>query len=426
MVTLSELFAVGCYVTILFLIGFFASRRHQTASDFLIGGRSLNFLLTALAAHASDMSAWLFIGLPFLIFTEGLFKVWNAVGLIVFMFLNWLIIATRLRIKTEEYNSLTLSSFFESCFNDTTGLIRIFTAVMAFIFYTIYITAGTIGMGLIINALFGIEYTVAISIGLSLTVLYLFIGGYRGLAWVDCFQALFLLAVILFVPFFLWPKVGGLQGISNAFATKHLTFEIVPDLSFTAIGSLLFFIVHWGVGYFGQPHIITKFMGIKDPSKLRKSMVVGITWQTLALGAAALIGVIAVSYFSGRVVNPELIFVTMVKETFPPIITAFVLCAVLAAILSTMDSQILILASTLTEDFYKRIFRKNAGSKELLWVSRLFVLLAAALAYIIALMRLETIYGLVFYAWAGLGASFGPLVIFALFSKKTNKYGAWR
>ncbi len=424
MIAFPQLLAIGCYITILLVIGFLASRHHQTASDFIIGGRSLNFFLTALAAQASDMSAWLFIGFPFLIFTRGLFNVWNGVGMVLFMFLNWVFVAKRLRIKTEEYASLTLPSFFESRFRDTSGMIRIFTSIITLVFYIIYVTAGIIGMGLIIETLFGIDYRVGITIGTSLTVVYLFIGGYRGLAWVDCFQALFLLCVIIAVPAIIWPKVGGWAGISIAFAERSLPIDLLPNFSLATISSLLFILIHWGLGYFGQPHIITKFMGIKDPKKLYKSTIVGVSWQTIALGASTLIGMIGVPYFSKGIANSELIFVNMVKENFPLVVMSFILCAVFAAILSTLDSQILILASNMTEDFYRKIIRKKAGSKELLWVSRFFVLLTAVVAYAFALGKVDTIYRLVFYAWAGLGASFGPILLFALFSKKTNKYGA--
>ncbi|MEM7175558.1 MAG: sodium/proline symporter [Chlamydiota bacterium] len=425
MISVQELIAIFCYIAILFVIGIWSARRHQTASDFLIGGRSLNFYLTALSAHASDMSAWLFMGLPAKIFSQGLFESWFAIGLLLFMFLNWLLIAPRIRIKTEEYNSLTFSSFFESRFHDTSGVIRIFTALISLLFYTVYLTAGAIAMGDIIQILFSIDYSVGMTIGLCLVAIYLFIGGYRTLAWVDCFQALFLLGIIVIVPIAIVTKIGGWHKVSVAFTNRDLSLSLLPDSMGHSTSTLFILLLSWGIGYFGQPHIVTKFMGIAQPSHLRKSMAIGMTWQLIALSAATFVGVIGVAFFTQGVLNPEYVFINMVKDSFPPMISAFILCAVLAAILSTMDSQMLVLASSLTEDFYKRILRKTAGSKELLWISRLFILMIALFVYGLALFKIGGIYNLVAYSWSGLGASFGPLLIFALFSKKTTKYGAW-
>ena len=420
-----ELFAIIIYVAILFTIGFFSYRKNQTATDFIIGGRSLNYWVTAMAAHASDMSSWLFMGFPAVIFLGGLFNAWFAVGLTLFMFLNWLFIAPKVRVKTEEYNSMTFSSFYESRFHDTSGLIRITTAVMSLIFYTIYISSMIVGLGLLLETLFGISYHVGISVGILVVIPYLFIGGYTTLAWIDLFQGIFLLLVIVIVPFLILPKVGGFEGVGEALKANNLSLSMIPNTKPSTLLSILFSIFGWGIGYFGQPHIVTKFMGIKKVSNMRKSMAVGMTWQVLALGSATLIGLIGVAYFKGHLDDPERVFVNMVHDTFPPIIMAFILCGVLGATLSTMDSQILVLASSLTEDFYKRIFHKNATSKELLWISRLFILIVAAISFIIAFFKISTIYSLVFFAWAGLGSSFGPLLIFGLYTKFANKYGAW-
>jgi len=420
-----ELFAIIIYVAILFTIGFFSYRKNQTATDFIIGGRSLNYWVTAMAAHASDMSSWLFMGYPAVIFLGGLFNAWVAVGLALFMFFNWLFIARKVREKTEEYNSMTFSSFFESRFHDTSGLIRITTAVMSFIFYTIYISSMIVGLGLLLETLFGISYPVGISVGILVVIPYLFIGGYTTLAWVDLFQGLFLLVIVVIVPLIILPKVGGFAGMKAALEANHLSLSMIPDTKPSTLWGIIFTLCGWGLGYFGQPHIVTKFMGIKKASNMRKSMAIGMTWQVLAVGSATLIGLVGVAYFKGTLDNPELVFVKMVHDSFPALIMAFILCGVLGATLSTMDSQILVLASSLTEDFYKRIFHKNATSKELLWISRLFILIVAAISFIIAFFKISTIYSLVFFAWAGLGSSFGPLLIFGLYTKFANKYGAW-
>jgi len=425
MSNISELAAIIFYIFILFTIGFLSYRKHQTASDFIIGGRSLNYWVTAMAAHASDMSSWLFMGFPSVIFLGGLFNAWFAIGLTLFMFLNWYFIAPKIRTKTEEYNSMTLSSFFESRFHDTSGLIRITTAIMSCIFYTIYISSMTVGLGLLLETLFGTSYYIGISAGMLVVIPYLLMGGYSTLAWIDLFQGLFLLLIIVIVPLSILPKVGGFAGIAHALKTHNLSLSMLPNTNFQTIWAIVFSIFGWGFGYFGQPHIITKFMGIKKVSNMRKSMTIGMIWQILALGGATLIGLIGVAYFKGYLNNPEQIFVKMVYDIFPSLIMSFILCGVIGATLSTMDSQILVLASSLTEDFYKRIFRKNSTSKELLWVSRLCILIVATIAFIIAFFKISTIYSLVFFAWAGLVSAFGPLLIFGLYTKFANKYGAW-
>lgn len=425
MIPISELSAIAIYVAILFVIGFWSYKGHKTADDFIIGDRSLNFWLTALAAHASDMSSWLFMGFPAIIYMGGLFNAWFAIGLILFMFLNWLIVAPRIRTQTEEYNSLTFSSFFESHFHDTSGLIRIFTAVMSFVFYTIYISAGIVGLGLLIETLFNIPYHLGITIGIFVIVPYLFIGGYTTLAWLDLFQGFFLMIVIVAVPLFVLPQIGGMAGVSSALDAYHLSKSLLPNLKLETFWKIFLGLCGWGIGYFGQPHIITKFMGIRKVTDMRKSMAVGMSWQVITMCFATLIGLVAVAFFKGTLDNPELAFVLMVKQTFPAMMMAFILCAVLAATISTMDSQILVLASSLSEDFYKRIFRKTASQKELLWVSRVFVLVVTIVSFSIAFFKISTIYSLVFYAWSGLGSSFGPLILFSLYSKKANKYGAW-
>ena len=409
------------YFAILITIGFLAKKRKQTAKDFLIGDRSLNFWLTAFAAHASDASSWLFLGLPAMIFTKGLFSSWMAIGLIIFMFLNWQIIAPRVRRATEKYNSMTFSSFFESRFADTSGIIRIVTALMLFAFYIIYISAGVVGMGILLQSILGISYQLSTLIGLCLIIPYLFAGGYLTLAWTDLFQALFLLMAIISVPLIAFT---GWEPIQYALTSHHLSDSLFPNFSGYTLLTIFFAITSWGLGYFGQPHIVTKFMGIANPKHIPKAKYVGMTWQIITFSGAVLIGLEGIAYFT-HLKDPETVFIRMADYLMHPFVAGLMLCGVLAATISTINSQILVLASSLSEDFYKRIWRKNASSKEMLWASRVFIVLAATFAYAIAAFRISTIYELVFFAWSGLGSSFGPLMIAALFAKKINKYGAF-
>lgn len=422
---LYELSAVILYFILVLSVGVFSYKKHISAADFLIGGRSLNYWLTALAAHASDMSSWLFMGYPSLIFTGGIFNAWAAVGLILFMFLNWQLIAPRVRIATEKYNSLTFSSYFESRFSDPSGMIRVFTALMSLIFYTIYISAGFVGLGILSETLFGINYHLGVILGIVLIIPYVFIGGYLTLAWIDLFQGIFLLSVIILVPLYLLPSVGGWEGIVQNLTQKNLTTELLPNVDMTTVWNIFLIMAGWGLGYFGQPHIITKFMGIKYVREIPKSKWIGMVWMTSALTAATLVGLLGIAYFHQGILNSEYLFIEIVKQSFHPFFVGLILCAVLAATINASSSQILVVSSSLTEDLYKKLFHKEASSRELLFVSRAGIVLVTALAFLISYGKVSSIYSLVFYAWSGLGSSFGPLLLLSLYCKNINKYGAW-
>jgi sodium/proline symporter len=420
-----ELSAIAIYFILILCVGIFSYRRHLSAADFIIGGRSLNYWLTALAAHASDMSSWLFMGYPAVIFIGGISNTWAAIGLIVFMFLNWQLIAPKIRIATEQYNSLTFSSYFESRLADSSGTIRIFTAVMSLLFYTIYISAALVGLGILFETLFQISYNTGILLGILIVIPYVFMGGYLTLAWIDLFQGFFLLSVIVIVPLYLLPSVQGWQGILSALKEKHLSSHLISDFSSASLWSVFATLAGWGLGYFGQPHIVTKFMGIKNVHEISKSKWIGMSWMVISLAAATLIGLVAIAYFPHGLQDPEQVFIEIVRDNFHPFVVGFILCAVLAATINAMSSQVLVLSSSLTEDFYKKLFKKDASSKELLLVSRVGVITVSLIAYTIAYAKISTIYSLILYAWSGLGASFGPLLLLTLYSKKINKYGAW-
>lgn len=413
------------YFIVLIGVALLSLRKQNDESDFIIGGRSLNFWLTALSAHASDMSSWLFLGYPALIFTTGMSGAWAAIGLVVFMFLNWHLIAPKIRTVTEQTNSLTLSSYFETRYGDTSGSIRLVSAVMSVLFYTFYITSGLVGMGILVESLFGLHYILGISIGLFIVVLYVFLGGYRTVAWIDLFQGFFLLGVIALIPTILIVRAGGFGPIMDAVSNAHLTTSLIPNFSFKSLTDQVMVALGWGLGYFGQPHIITKFMGIRQVSDMYKAKYLGISWQTIALASATAIGLIGVYVFPGGIHNSERVVLDIVKATLPTFFAGLTLCAILAATTNVMAAQILVVASNLSEDFYRRLIRRNPSSIELLWISRTSVVLISALAFVIAFFKISTIYQLVLYSWSGLGASFGPLLVLSLYRKQLNKYGAF-
>ena len=420
-----EALAIVLYFGVLISFAAYTYKRQVSDTDFVLGSRSMNFFLTAMAVHASDMSSWLFMGYPATVYAFGVHQAWAGIGLLVFMFLNWQFIAPKLRIATEKYQSLTLSTFFEKRLSDTSGVIRIFTAIMLFIFYTIYISAALVAMGYILNTLFDINYIAGIFIGILIVVPYVFIGGYLTLAWVDLFQGLFLMCVVVFVPLFILPMVGGFEGIGAAIEQKQLTRFLFPDFSAITLWGTFFLAAGWGLGYFGQPHILTKFMGIKNVSEIGKAKMVGMTWMFIALTAATLVGLVGIPFFKTSLLEPTEVFLKMVQQTFPPFWIGLILCAVFAVSINAISAMVLVLASGLAEDIYKKVIHKRASHKELLLVSRLSVILVALISFAIAALKISTIYGLIFYAWSGLGASFGPLILLCLYMRKVNKYGAW-
>lgn len=413
------------YFCILLSIGLISHQKQNSSADFIVGNRSLNFWVTALSAHASDMSSWLFMAFPAAIFMGGLSQTWIAFGLLIGMFLNWQLVAKKLRTSTENYNSYTLSTFFEKRFNDKSGTIRLLTAIMALTFLTCYIAAGLIAMGGILESLFNIDFYVGITIASIVILIYIFSGGFITVAWTDLFQALFLIFMILIVPTVAYFKLdNGFTSILNAAETKGISLNFIPDYSPQTLLGISFLVLSWGLGYFGQPHIITKFMGIKKAEDMKKSKYIGMTWQLIALVAAAAIGLVGIPYFAEGLANPELVFIEMVKSMFHPLLAGFILCGVLAASMSTMDSQILVCGSVISEDLYKNLFKRPVSPKELLFVTRLGVVLVSALSLFLALNKNSTILEAVLYAWSGLGCAFGPLVLMSLYSKKANKYGA--
>lgn len=411
------------YFGILLIIGLVAHRRHTTASDFMVGGRSLNFWVTAMSAHASDMSSWLFMAFPMALYTHGLSGAWIAVGLIVGMFCNWHFVAPKLRQLTEESDSYTLSSFWESRFKDQSGALRLISATLMLLFVTHYLAAGLISLGFLFESLFDMNYMIGISVATFVMLAYTSFGGFVAVAWVDFFQALFLLAMIILVPSVAYEKINGWWSIERCAAASNISLSLLPDGATTLLKSLTLALA-WGLGYFGMPQILTKFMGINDTREIYKAKWLGMSWQVLSLGAAAAVGVIGIAFFCDRLDNPELVFVRMCQELFNPMLASFILCGVLAATISTMDSQILVVSAIITEDFYDKILRRKHSSSELLLVSRLSVGAVALVALYIASMRSATVYDSVFYAWSGLGCSFGPLMLFSLYSRSVNRYGA--
>lgn len=418
---LSTVLAFGLYFLVLVLVGFVAHKKNTSEADFVLGGRKLNFWVTALSAHASDMSVWLFMGFPMAIFLGGLSQAWIAFGLVGGMFLSWQFLAPAIRTETEKYDSYTLSTYLERRFNDTSGIIRLAGACMVLFFMLQYLAIGLIGVGVLFEDLFQVNYYLGITIALVAVTAYTWYGGYVSVAWTDLFQGLFLLAVLLIIPLAALKEIGGI-GTLAAGVTEHgrsLSFFHGEDT--LAFFNALLLAIGWGLGYFGQPHIISKFMGISDPKELYKSKWLGISWQVAALGAATMVGLIGIPFFSGQLDDPKFVLIHMVHALFTPFFAGLMLCGIFAAALSTMDAQVVVCVGVWTEDIYRFFFGNK--KKGLLSKSRMSVLLTAVLVFIIACDRSRSIMDSVYYAWAGLGCSFGPVLMMSLFYPRTHKYG---
>lgn len=418
------LWAFGLYGSILAGISFAFYKKSQNAEEFMLGNRSLNYVATAIAAHSSDMSIWLFMGLPGIIYTQGMQIAWVPIGLITGMFCSWTFVATALRKETEKYDALTLSAYLEKRFDDTSGRLRILSSLLCLLFFVFYISSGLVGMGLMFENVFNIDYHLGILVALLTTVTYTFVGGFVGVAWCDLFQGFFLVSMIVLVPSLALQKLPSLHSISMAAQLKSISLTLLPK-TLSGIVSSLLLALSWGLGYFGQPHILVNFMGIKSPKEISKARSVGITWQILTLGSSLAIGIIAIAYFAQPLADPELVFVTMVRSLFSPFIAGFVLCAIVAAGLTTIDTQILVSASTFATDFYKQYIHTKATDKEVLRASKIGVLIMPLISYAVAFNKSASVYALVEYAWNGLGSSFGPVILTSLYSKRVTANGAF-
>ncbi|RCW43831.1 sodium/proline symporter [Halanaerobium sp. MA284_MarDTE_T2] len=288
--------------------------------------------------------------------------------------------------------------------------------MVTLLFFTIYSASGLVAAGKLFESLFNIDYFVAVFIGGIAIVLYTFLGGFMAVSWTDFFQGILMFLAITIVPFFAYSSVGGMTGIADTMQIQNISLSLMPE-GFTAAAVIS--AAAWGLGYFGQPHILARFMGIDSIKKVPGARKIAVVWVAISLAGAVLIGLIAIPMFP-EIQDSEKVFIGMIRNIFNPWIGGILLAAILSAIMSTIDSQLLVSSSTLTEDFYNRIIKRNASENEKMWVGRGFVILIAVIAFLLALNPENTVLGLVAYAWAGLGAAFGPVVLFSLFSKNTT------
>ncbi|EPA9076992.1 sodium/proline symporter PutP [Campylobacter coli] len=413
------------YAALMLYIGFYFYRQNKNTEDYFLGGRSLGPVVSALSAGASDMSGWLLMGLPGALYASGLIESYIAIGLSIGALLNWSFVAKRLRIYTSVIaNSITIPDYFETRFDDDKHILRIVCAIVILIFFTFYVSSGLVGGAKLFEATFGIRYEYALTTGTLIIVAYTFLGGYKAVCWTDLLQGLLMMGALIVVPAVMLYHLGG---FGEAMAVIE---EIKPNaLSMgEGIGALsIVSALAWGLGYFGQPHILVRFMSIRSTKDIPAATFVGISWMVISLIGACFIGLLGIAYvhkFELTLQDPEKIFIVMSQLLFNPWIAGILLSAILAAIMSTASSQLLVSSSTIAEDFYKRIFNKEASNKTVMNLGRIGVLLVALVAFVISTDKESSVLSIVAYAWAGFGASFGSVMLFSLFWSRMTRIGA--
>lgn len=419
MTSIPELVTFIVYFVFLLSVGWFFYKRTMNLEDYLIGGRRLGKWVTALSAQASDMSGWLLMGLPGAVLLMGTSQSWIAIGLFIGTVVNWLMVAPRLRVHTEKVEAITLPSFFEKRFKDPTGALRVLSAVIILFFFTVYASSGLVAAGRLFEAMFGVDFTLAVLIGGIIIVIYTFLGGFLAVSWTDFVQGLLMLLAVVLVPTVAFFSAGGVAGIREAMLEADISGSIIPGGTLPIIGIIS--TMAWGLGYFGQPHILSRFMGIRSVKDLPGSTTIAIVWVGFSLTFAVFIGLVGISLFP-ELTGPasETVFIEMVRTVFSPWLGGVFLAAILSAIMSTIDSQLLVSSSALTEDLYKRVAGEEISQGRLMWMGRLSVVIIAVIALVLALNPQNTVLGLVSYAWGGFGAAFGPIVIMALLSRRTT------
>ncbi|MEE8464210.1 MAG: sodium/proline symporter PutP [Gammaproteobacteria bacterium] len=418
------------YLIVVLVIGFVAWRRTKNLSDYILGGRSLGSGVAALSAQASDMSGWLLLGLPGYAYLAGFEAGWLMIGLLAGTYLNWRIVAAPLRTATEQYgDSLTLPDYFERRFNDHSGVLRIVSASVILIFFVFYTSAGLVAGGKLFETVFDMPYQLAVIIGTVAVVTYTFIGGFLAVSWTDFFQGMLMFLALTIVAVLGLGASGGFTGLTISMVEQNLHL-LIP---FTAAdGSPLTFIavlssLGWGLGYFGQPHILARFMAIKSVDHVPRARHIALIWVTMALAAGTMVGLEGIVLLDPPLQGPdsEKVFMLLTSLLLHPVIAGICLAGILAAIMSTADSQLLVASSAISEDFYKGLLKPAKITPEgMLRVGRLAVVGIAIVAMVLALNADATVLELVAYAWAGFGAAFGPTIILSLYWKHGNYLGA--
>ena len=432
--------AFVAYFIVIIGVGMYFYNRSARMNEYFLADRGLNPYVVALSAQASDMSGWLLMGLPGSILLAGVGEVWTGIGLAIGTYLAWLIIAKRLRVYSEKANnSITISEYFANRFKDQAGILRVLCGIIILVFFTVYVASAFVAGGNTLLAIFPEgEYRTLMLVGAAIVIVYTFLGGFKAVCWTDFFQGMLMLIAVIIIPLSLTDQLGGLDAAADAVRNIAGT-DPKFSLDFISCGWIAIISgLAWGLGYFGMPHIAVRYMSIKDPEEIRISRRVATTWVIISLGCACLIGLVgrawaaSQGYISstGELIdgfNPELIFIKAVNGIWAvsvPALAGVLFAALMAAVMSTSDSQLLVASSAVSNDIYKHFKGGDIPEEKLVWISRAIIIIVAIIAALIALDPDSSIMNLVSFAWGGFGAAFGPLMILSLFWKRTNGKGA--
>lgn len=421
-----QLMAIIIYMIIMLLIGWYSYKKTSNLTDYMLGGRSLGPAVTALSAGAADMSGWLLMGLPGGIYVSGLADAWIAIGLTLGAYANWFFVAPRLRSYTQVANdSITIPGYLENRFMDKTKLLRIVSGIVILVFFTFYVSSGMVSGGVFFESSFGVSYHTGLFIVAAVVVSYTLFGGFLAVSYTDFLQGLMMLVALILVPAIAIFKTGGpAETFDTIRAIDPSLLDFFKGTTFLGIISAM----AWGLGYFGQPHIIVRFMAIKTVREIKSARRIGMSWMIFSLAGTTFMALIAIAFFEKSpeytLNNPEAVFLTLGQIIFHPLVAGFLLAAVLAAIMSTISSQLIVTSSALVEDLYKVLLRKDGTDKEYVFFGRMAVLLVSIVAVILAFEQDSTILDLVAYAWAGFGGAFGPVILLSLFWRKMTNWGA--
>ena len=417
------------YMAVCLLLGFIAYRRTATLGDFILGGRKLGSWVTALSAQASDMSGWLLMGLPGLAYLSGFDAIWLVIGLVAGTWANWRFIAARLRARTEQLSdSLTLPDYFERRFGDRSRLLRTISAAFILVFFAFYTSSGFVASGKLFATLFDMPYVEAMFWGSIVMLAYTFFGGFLAVSWSDVLQGTLMFVALVLVAWMGLSLAGGVTPSLDQIAARD------PSLLDPWIGSGgealgwigILSLVGWGLGYAGQPHILARFMAIRRVEELTAARRVAMVWVIVVLVAAVVVGLTGLLVLDEPLAgaDSEKVFILMSTQFFHPAIAGICLAGIMAAIMSTASAQLLVSSSAFAEDFYRGLFRPDAGRGELLWVGRAAVLAIAGIAFWLGLDPDSKVLSLVAWAWAGFGAAFGPAIILSLYWDRMTRNGA--
>ena len=426
------LLSLGLYFIIMLAIGLWSFRQNEVSVEgYMLGGRQLSPSVTALSAGASDMSGWMLMGLPGAMYVSGISSAWIAIGLTIGAFMNYILVAPRLRVYTEvANNSITIPDFFENRFNDTSRLLRVIAAIVIVIFFTLYTSSGLVAGGKLFESSFGYSYQLGLVITAGVVVSYTLFGGFMAVSLTDFVQGCIMFVALVLVPIVVVFELGGVSQSLDAITTHSPNALAIftnaangQSLTFIGIVSLM----SWGLGYFGQPHIIVRFMAIRSIKDVPVARKIGLSWMIVSLIGALSTGLLGAALVSTKnlpIDDPETIFIFLSQLLFNPLIGGFLLAAILAAIMSTISSQLLVTSSSLANDLYFSFFNRTASQQHLVVAGRIAVVLVAVVAIGLAMDRTSTILSLVSNAWAGFGAAFGPLILFSLFSVRMSRNAA--